>query len=153
MAVSVTGGGDPNAVDFAAVADFDIVIPANAPNGSGTFTVVPEDDLIVEADEVLTVSGVADLPVRPATMELLDDDEASGRILLAADPARVSEGDGPVAVTVTASLDRGLRQKATTVDCVGVGRRRCRRGGFRRRWRTSESPSLRTPRAAPGHSR
>ena len=115
VTVSVTGGGDPNAVDFAAVADFDIVIPANAPNGSGTFTVVPEDDLIVEADEVLTVSGVADLPVRPATMELLDDDEASGRILLAADPARVSEGDGPVAVTVTASLDRGLRQKATTV--------------------------------------
>ena len=56
--------------------------------GRGTFTVVPEDDLIVEADEVLTVSvtgggaspicevltvsGVADLPVRPATMELLE---------------------------------------------------------------------------------
>ena len=76
---------------------------------------VPEDDLIVEADETLTVSGVADLPVTPATMELLDDDEASGGIVLSADPARVSEGDGPVAVTVTASLDRGLRQKATTV--------------------------------------
>ena len=121
VTVSVTGGGDPHAVDFAAVADFDIVIPANAPNGSGTFTVVPEDDLIVEADEVLTVSGVADLPVRPATMELLDDDEASGRILLAADPARVSEGDGPVAVTVTASLDRGLRQKATTVAVSVTG--------------------------------
>ena len=115
VTVSVTGGGDPNAVDFAAVTDFEIVIPANAPNGSGTFTVVPEDDLIVEADEVLTVSGVADLPVSPATMELLDDDEASGRIVLSAVPARVSEGDGPVAVTVTASLDRGLRQKATTV--------------------------------------
>ena len=113
--VSVSGSGDPDAVDFAPIPDFDIVIPANAPEGRQTFTVAPEDDLIVEADEVLTVSGVADLPVRPATMELLDDDEASGRILLAADPARVSEGDGPVAVTVTASLDRGLRQKATTV--------------------------------------
>ena len=121
VTVSVTGGGDPNAVDFAAVTDFEIVIPANAPNGSGTFTVVPEDDLIVEADEVLTVSGVSDLPVRPATMELLDDDEASGRILLAADPARVSEGDGPVAVTVTATLDRGLRQSATTVTVSVTG--------------------------------
>ena len=123
VTVSVTGGGDPDAVDFAAVADFEVVIPANAPNGTATFTVVPEDDLIVEADEVLTVSGVADLPVRPATMELLDDDEASMRILLSADPARVSEGGGPVAVTVTASLDRGLRQEATnvTVSVSGSG--------------------------------
>ena len=113
--VSVAGGGDPDAVDFVAVPDFDIAISANARNGTATFTVVPEDDLIVEADETLTVSGVSDLPVTPATMELLDDDEASRRILLSAVPARVSEGDGPVAVTVTASVDRGLRQQATTV--------------------------------------
>ena len=115
VTVSVSGGGDPDAVDFAAVSDFEIVIPANTPKGTGTFTVVPEDDLIAEADEVVTISGVSDLPVRPATLELLDDDEASARIVLSADPARVSEGDGPVAVTVTASLDRGLRQEATTV--------------------------------------
>ena len=113
--VAVSGSGDPDAVDFAAVSDFEIVIPANTPKGTGTFTVVPEDDLIAEADEVVTISGVSDLPVRPATLELLDDDEASGRVLLSADPARVSEGDGPVAVTVTASLDRGVRQSATTV--------------------------------------
>ena len=115
IAVSVEGSGNPDAVDFAPIPDFDIVIPANTPNGTATFAVVPEDDLIVEADETLTVSGVSDLPVTPATMELLDDDEASGGIVLSADPARVSEGDGPVAVTVTASLDRGLRQEATTV--------------------------------------
>ena len=121
IAVSVEGSGDADAVDFDPIPDFDVVIPANAPNGTGTFTVVPEDDLIVEADETLTVSGDADLPVTPATMKLLDDDEASTRILLSADPARVSEGDGPVAVAVTASLDRGLRQEATTVTVSVTG--------------------------------
>ena len=121
VTVSVTGGGDPDAVDFAAVSDFEIVIPANTPKGTGMFTVVPEDDLIAEADEVVTISGVSDLPVRPATLELLDDDEASGGIVLSADPPRVSEGDGPVAVTVTASLDRGLRQEATTVTVSVTG--------------------------------
>ena len=121
IAVSVTGSGDPDAVDFAPVPDFQVVIPAGAPNGMATFTVVPEDDLTVEADETLTVFGDADLPVTPATMELVDDDEASGRILLSADPARVSEGDGPVAVTVTASLDRGLLQEGTNVTLSVTG--------------------------------
>ena len=115
VAVSVSGSGDPDAVDFAPVPDFEVVIPANTPRGTASFTVVPEDDRIVEQDETLTVSGVSDLPVTPATMLLRDDDEASDRIVLTAEPARVSEGDGPVAVTVTASLDRGLRQEATTV--------------------------------------
>ena len=123
ITVSVSGSGDPDAVDFAAVPDFEIVIPANARNGTATFTVVPEDDLIVEADETLTISGVSDLPVAPSTMELLDDDEASTRILLSAVPERVSEGDGPTPVTVTATLDRALRQTATpvTVSVSGSG--------------------------------
>ena len=119
--VSVAGRGDPDAVDFAPIPDFGIVIPANVPEGTATFTVVPEDDLIAEADETLTVTGESDLPVTPATMELLDDDETTGRILLSADPARMSEGDGPAVVTVTASLDRGVRQEPTTVTVAVEG--------------------------------
>ena len=115
VAVSVAGSGRSDAVDFDAVGSFEVVIAANAPDGTGTFTLVPEDDMVVEVDEILTVSGVSDLPVTSATLELLDDDEPSRRILLTAEPARVSEGDGPVPVTVTASLDRGLRPEATTV--------------------------------------
>ena len=122
IAVSVSGSGDPLAVDFASVPDFQIVIPANASNGTAKFTVVPEDDAIVERDEVLTVSGASDLPVTPATLSLLDDDKV-GAILLSAVPAVVREDGGPVAVTVTASLDRSLRQGATavTVSISGTG--------------------------------
>ena len=120
ITVSVAGSGDPDAVDFAPVPDFEIVIPENAPDGTATFTVVPEDDLIDEKDESVTVSGRSDLPVTSATMELLDDDEPPERVLLEVDPGRVSESEGPTVVTVTASLDPGVRQEATTVT-VSVG--------------------------------
>ena len=121
VTVSVDGSGNARAVDFQAVRDFAIIIAANAANGTGTFTLTPEDDRTVEADETLTVSGMSDLPVTPTAVTLADDDEASGRILLSVAPARVSEGDGPVSVTVTASLDRGLRQEATTVTVSVAG--------------------------------
>ena len=121
IVVSVAGSGRSDAVDFDAVGSFEVVIAANAPHGTGTFTLVPEDDMVVETDEVLTVSGVSDLPVTPATMGLLDDDEPSRRILLTSQPSRVSEGDGSVPVTVTAALDRGLRLEATTVTVSVTG--------------------------------
>ena len=112
--VSVAGSGNADAVDFETVSDFGIVIPANALRGAGSFTVVPEDDAVVEQDEVLRVTGVSDLPVTSASLTLLDDDEAL--IVLSANPRRVSEGDGPVAVTVTATLTGALLQEATAVS-------------------------------------
>ena len=121
VAVSVRGSGDAAAVDFEAVADFAVEIPADAASGSATFTLVPDDDATAEADETLTLTGVSDLPVAPAELVLADDDEASTRILLTATPARVSEGAGPTPVTVTAALDGGLRQVATTVTVSVAG--------------------------------
>ena len=134
VTVSVTGGDDPTAVDFDAVADFDIVIPANVAESSRTFRLVPEDDAVDEADEVVTVSGISDVPVASASLDLADDDGAPVQIRLSVEPTRVSEGAGPVAVTVTAILDRNLRRAATavtvsvtasgdsgTVDFIAVG--------------------------------
>ena len=121
VAVSVAGSGNPDAVDFASVAGFEITIAAGAASGSGTFTLTPEDDAIAEADETVSVSGISDLPVTPAALIVFDDDEASTRILLTADRARVSEGDGPVTVTVTAALDRSPRQQATAVTLSVAG--------------------------------
>ena len=114
IVISVAGSGDPRAVDFAPVPDFQFTIPAQAPSGAGSFTVVLEDDQVVEADEVLTVSGVAALPVTPATITLLDDDEPG--LLLSPTSLQVVEGDsaiytvalavepsGPVTVTARAA--------------------------------------------------
>ena len=115
VTVSVSGGGDAEAVDFAPVRDFAIVIAANASSGTGTFTLRPEDDATAESDERLRIAGRSDLPVTPTSVTLADDDEESTRILLSARPSLVSEGDGPTAVTVTASLSGAARRVATTV--------------------------------------
>ena len=102
------------------MADFDIIIEANAPSGTESFTLTLEDDAVVERDEVLTVSGASDLPVLPATLTLRDDDETVSRVLSIAD-AEASEGagempfvvalDGPSAVEVTVGYE--------TADPVG----------------------------------
>ena len=113
IGVTVSASGDPRAVDFAPVADFEVVIPANALEGMAEFTLTPEDDLVVERDETVTVSGSSDLPVTPTTLRLLDDDVAAVR--LSASPGEVSEGDGQTTVTVTATLTGSIREEATKV--------------------------------------
>ena len=119
VVVGVAGSGDPTAVDFAPVASFTITIAAGAPGGTVSFTLTPEDDAVDEADETLTVSGSADLPVDSAQVSLTDDDETSTEITLTAAPAAVSEGSGGTEVTVTATLDAAARTSATEV-VVGV---------------------------------
>ena len=119
VVVGVAGSGDPTAVDFAPVASFTITIAAQAPGGTVSFTLTPEDDAVDEADETLTVSGSADLPVDSAQVSLTDDDETSTEITLTAAPAAVSEGSGGTEVTVTATLDAAARTSATEV-VVGV---------------------------------
>ena len=83
VSVRVSGSGDPEAVDFEAVPDFDIEIAAGERSGAGAFMLVPEDDGEDESDETLTVSGVSDLPVRSATVVLTDAEALrSFRVLL-----------------------------------------------------------------------
>ena len=120
--VTVSGSGEADAVDFASVADFEILIAAGAAGGSGTFTVDPEDDEVDETDETLTVSGSSTLPVTSATVVLADDDPAPRqvfRVLLfesAANPAR----QGFLRV-INHSPRSGL-VRIDAVDDAGVGR-------------------------------
>ena len=116
VTVTVSGSGNADAVDFADVRDFTIMIAAGDTSGSGTFTLTPEDDNVDESDETLTVDGSSVLPVTADTVALADDDQPSAAILLSAMPTRIAEDGGASPVQVTATLDASARTVATTVS-------------------------------------
>ena len=80
----MSGSGDPDAVDFAAVPVFSIEIPPGEKTASRTFTLTPQDDGAAENDETVTVSatgkaarGTVDLNLTLAkepTITITDDD-------------------------------------------------------------------------------
>ena len=94
VSVSVAGSGEANAVGFAAVAGFEVVIPAGAAEGESTFTLVPVDNLSIDADETIQVSGSVSsqpaLTVTSASLTLTDDDAPVITITAMADS--VTEG-------------------------------------------------------------
>ena len=127
VALTVSGSGDPGAVDFAPVTPFTLTISANQTSGQATFRLTPENDSVDETDETVTVSGaVAALPalvVNDATLTLADDDVPSDAIALTVNPAAVSEGVGALGatVTVTATMNRGARAEATEIEVSVAG--------------------------------
>ena len=95
VTVSVAGSGEEAAVDFAPVASFTINIPASVRSGSATFTVMPEDDEVLEFDEVIHITGeAAGLTVEGTGVRLLDDDSD---LVFDIDPATDTEGAGHLA--------------------------------------------------------
>ena len=123
MTVAVGDGGDSatEGTDYATVSDFTVTIGANATSGTGTFTLTPTQDLLVEGDETISVKGTATgLTVTGASLTLTDDETASTAVTLSVNPASVGEADGATAVVVTAALDGAARGSATAVT-VAVG--------------------------------
>ena len=103
MTVSVGDGTAASPADYAAVANFDIVIPANAVGHTGTFTLTPADDALDEPDETVNVTGVlSGATVTPDTVTITDNDAAP---VLSIDSPSVAEGDNTtVTLTFTVSL-------------------------------------------------
>ena len=110
-------------VDYAAVADFTVTIPANQASGTGRFTLRPRDDADVEGRESLSMTGVAGggLTVDGTPLALADDDAPSTAVLLSVSPAFVGEDAGATTVTLAAVLDGESRAQSTVVT-VSVGR-------------------------------
>ena len=120
--VSVAEASATEGTDFAAVGNFQIIIPAGAGSGEADFSVTPVDDAIAEGEETLTVDGSASgLTVDPATLTISDNDTASTGIALTLNPQRITEQGGQQTVTVTAMLNAGARTADTVVRVTVAG--------------------------------
>ena len=122
--VTVSVGGDGTATsgtDYAAVTDFGITIKAGTGSATGTFTLTPTQDVSVEGNETITVSGsVTGLTVNGTTLTLNDDD-GPPEVNLTATPSSVAEGATAMAVTVTAKFSNGNTFTQDTTVAVSVG--------------------------------
>ena len=114
--IRVSGGTATAGTDFAKLKDFDLVLAANASSATGTFTLTPTDDTLVEGDETLNVL-IPDTELS-AAVTLADDDD--GTITLSVSPSSVPENSGDETVTVTATTGGGTFAADRTVT-VTVG--------------------------------
>ena len=125
--VTVSVGGSGTAVsgtDYAAVSAFDITISAGQTSATGTFTLMPTDDAVVEGNETIGVAGSASgLTVNGTDVMLSDDDSAPG-VNLSVSPSSVSEGTSGTTVTVTAAFSTSntfATDQTVTVTVGGSG--------------------------------
>ena len=123
-------GGTGN--DYTASTLASITIPANTESGTGTLTVTPIDDTVVEGDETIVVPGTTTtqvgLTVTSATITLTDDDKSTGdpgeeddvdsaELSIAGPSANVAEGsDATFTVTLSAAVS-----KEVTVQWTATG--------------------------------
>ena len=102
-------GSAENPADYAATSLASVTIPRGQTSGSGTLTITPVEDTVLEIDETITVSGSSGArPVTPADITLTDiftDDPAyPDSYTLTASPTTIGEGDGATQITFTAEI-------------------------------------------------
>ncbi len=129
VSVGKTGDAAISGTDYADVSDFDITIAANAASQTGTFTLTPTQDTVVEGSESLTIAGSGTgLNVTGTSVSLTDDDTAPA-VNLSVSPSSVTEGatdplsltsDGPT-VTVTAAFSNSNTYDHDKIVAVSVG--------------------------------
>ena len=107
--------------DYAAVADLDVTLSAGETSGSGTFTLTPKQDTLVEGEEAVTVSGAATGLTVNATSATITDDDTAPEINLSTNPSSVSEGASGTTVTVTATFSSASTYASAKTVSVTVG--------------------------------
>ena len=97
VAISVAGSGVRKSVDFAAVSDFFVTIVADSTSGSGTFSLAPVDNSVVNVDENITISGtVSPSPVlvTSTSLTVVDDDNPTRKPVDPPGSPMATSGDG-----------------------------------------------------------
>ena len=114
VAGGTTTGMATSGTDFAAVDDFDLVLPAGQTSVSGTFTLTPTDDTVIEGNETLNVNILSS--TLTAAVTITDNDSTD--ITLTATPSSVAEDAATTTVTVEAATDGDtfLVDKTVTVS-------------------------------------
>ncbi len=129
VAVGQNGDGAIEGTDYSEVSNFAITIAANKTSGTGTFTLTPTQDDVVEGSESLTISGSgSQLNVSSTSISLTDDDTAPA-VNLSVSPASVTEGasdplnleGGGKTVTVTAAFSPAKTYAYDRTVAVSVG--------------------------------
>ena len=114
VTIGTLAGSATKGTDYTVTALASITIPPNTASGSGTLTITPTDDAVVEGDETITIPGTTTtevgLSVTSAEVMLTDDDKSttptddkdSAELSIAGPASNVDEGNNAV-FTVTLS--------------------------------------------------
>ncbi|MXY32966.1 MAG: fibronectin type III domain-containing protein [Boseongicola sp. SB0664_bin_43] len=97
VTVSVADSDVTQAVGFTAVASFAVTISADSTSGSGTFSLSPVNNSVVNVDETITISGTVSpstVLVNSASLTLADDDDPTGAPTDPPGNAMATSGDG-----------------------------------------------------------
>ena len=107
-------------VDYAALLEGLITIPAGATEGIATLVLTPFDDNSEEGLKALAVQAtlVSTGQTLATDIEIRDDETPSTSISLSADPSTLSENAALTTVAVTATLDGQVLAEAVTVHLV-----------------------------------
>ncbi len=123
VTMSVGQDGDPaeSGVDYTAVSDWTLTIPAGTNNVQGSFTLDPIDDALDEADETLTLTAtLSGVNIPDLTFTITDDDGAP--TVSVGDAAAALEGDDPettVNLSFPVTLSAASGQKVTVTYTLG----------------------------------
>ncbi len=111
VAVGKRGDSATEGTDYETVDDLTVTIPAGLTSATERFTLTPTDDVVVESDKTVTVSGTTTASgittINPATLTITDDDVPPDTIELRVSPASVAENAGQTGIMVTAAFPQG----------------------------------------------
>ena len=113
VTVSVNSDTATKDLDFAAVSDFTITVPAESTSASGAFDLAPIQDSIVEEDETVSVSGSMDSGTVESTTLTIIDDDTYPEVSISFTQPRYELFEGGEAVEVNVRLDKEPERPVT----------------------------------------